>query len=79
MDKDKILSLIRKYTREVAPELEDAPLEPTDSLKSLGVDSVNRAEILMMVMEDLDLNVPRVELAGAKNIGELADLFVAKL
>ncbi|MDJ1175530.1 acyl carrier protein [Roseofilum capinflatum] len=79
MDKDKILSLIRKYTREVAPELEDAPLEPTDSLKSLGVDSVNRAEILMMVMEDLDLNIPRVELAGAKNIGELADLFVAKL
>lgn len=79
MDKDKILSLIRKYTREVAPELEDAPLEPTDSLKSLGVDSVNRAEILMMVMEDLDLNIPRVELAGANNIGELADLFVAKL
>jgi len=79
MDKDKILSLIKKYTREVAPELEDAPLEPTDSLKSLGVDSVNRAEILMMVMEDLDLNIPRVELAGAKNIGELADLFVAKL
>lgn len=79
MDKDKILSLIRKYTREVAPELEDAPLEPTDSLKSLGVDSVNRAEILMMVMEDLDLNIPRVELAGAQNIGELADLFVAKL
>ena len=79
MDKDKILSLIRKHTREVAPELEDAPLEATDSLKTLGVDSVNRAEILMMVMEDLSLNVPRVELAGAQNIGELADLFVAKL
>ncbi|NEQ16370.1 MAG: acyl carrier protein, partial [Moorea sp. SIO3E2] len=47
--------------------------------KKLGIDSVNRAEIIMMVMEDLSLNIPRIELAGAKNIGELADLFAAKL
>ncbi|MEM1168620.1 MAG: acyl carrier protein [Cyanobacteria bacterium P01_H01_bin.35] len=79
MDKEKILKLIKKHTREIAPELEEAPLEPTDSLKNLGIDSVSRAEILMMVMEDLSLNIPRIELAGANNIGELADLFAAKL
>ncbi len=79
MDRDKILTIIRKSIREIAPELEDASLAPTDSLKQLGVDSVNRAEIMMMVMEELSLNIPRVELAGAKNIGELADLFAAKL
>ncbi|NEO38516.1 MAG: acyl carrier protein [Moorea sp. SIOASIH] len=79
MSKEQVLKLIRKYTREVAPELEEAPLESTDSLKNLGIDSVNRAEIIMMVMEDLSLNIPRIELAGANNIGELADLFAAKL
>ncbi|NEQ65497.1 MAG: acyl carrier protein [Symploca sp. SIO2D2] len=79
MSKEQVLKLIRRYTREVAPELEEAPLEPTDSLKNLGIDSVNRAEIIMMVMEDLSLNIPRIELAGAKNIDELADIFVAKL
>ncbi|NEQ84046.1 MAG: acyl carrier protein [Moorea sp. SIO2I5] len=79
MSKEQVLKLIIKYTREVAPELEEAPLEPTDSLKNLGIDSVNRAEIIMMVMEDLSLNIPRIELAGANNIGELADLFAAKL
>jgi polyketide biosynthesis acyl carrier protein len=79
MDKNKILNLIKKYTREVAPELEEVPLKPTDSLKNLGIDSVNRAEIIMMVMEDLSLNVPRIELAGANNIGELADIFLSKL
>ncbi|NEP03490.1 MAG: acyl carrier protein, partial [Okeania sp. SIO4D6] len=31
------------------------------------------------VMEELSLNIPHIELAGAKNIGELADLFSAKL
>ena len=79
MSKEKVLKLIKKYTREVAPELEEVPLGPTDSLKNLGIDSVNRAEIIMMVMEDLSLNIPRIELAGANNIGELADLFAAKL
>lgn len=79
MDRQQIFNLIKKYTREVAPELEEVPLEGTDSLKNLGIDSVNRAEILMMVMEELSLNIPRIELAGAQNIGELADIFAAKL
>ena len=79
MDNEVILKIIKKYTREVAPELEEVPLERTDSLKNLGIDSVNRAEIIMMVMEELSLNIPRVELAGAQNLGELADLFAAKL
>ncbi|MDJ1182486.1 acyl carrier protein [Roseofilum casamattae] len=77
--KEQVLKLIKQSTREIAPELEEAPLEPTDSLKGLGLNSVDRAEVLMMVMEDLDLSVPLVELAGAKNIGELADVFVSKL
>lgn len=79
MNKEQIFNRIRKYTCEIAPELEEVPISQTDSLKNLGIDSVNRAEVLMMVMEDLSLNIPRIELAGAKNIGELADLFVEKL
>ncbi|MGD1702708.1 acyl carrier protein [Dapis sp. BLCC M229] len=79
MTKNKIFETIKKYTYEIAPELEGKVIEPTDSLKNLGIDSVNRAEIIMMVMEDLSLNIPRIELAGAKNIQELADLFAAKL
>ncbi|NEP87500.1 MAG: hypothetical protein F6K18_12050 [Okeania sp. SIO2C2] len=43
------------------------------------MDSVNRAEIIMMVIEELSLNIPRIELARANSIGELADLFAAKL
>jgi len=38
--------------------------------------SVDRAESAMLVQELLDLSVPRVELFGPKNIGELADLFL---
>jgi len=48
-------------------------------LVDLGANSVDRAEIAMLVQESLGLVVPRVELFGPKNIGELADLFLKKL
>ncbi|RQH10636.2 MgcL [Okeania hirsuta] len=79
MNKEQIFNIIKKHTCEIAPELERVPLSPTDSLKNLGIDSVSRAEIIMMVMEDLSLNIPRIELAGANNLGELADIFASKL
>ncbi|HEY9804634.1 MAG TPA: acyl carrier protein [Leptolyngbyaceae cyanobacterium] len=76
---NRILQIIKKSVYEVEPKLEKYPLKTTDSLKQLGVDSVNRAEILTMVMEELDLHIPLIQLAGAQNIGELADLFATKL
>ena len=76
---NKIFEIIKKYIYEVVPELEKVFLKTTDSLKELGIDSVNRAEIIMMVMEELDLHIPLIELAAAQNIGEIADLFAAKL
>lgn len=79
MTQNQILELIKKYTIQVAPKLEEKSIEATDSLKNLGLDSVDRAEIIMMVLEDLSLSIPMVALAGAKNIGELADFFKAKL
>ncbi|NET40879.1 phosphopantetheine-binding protein [Okeania sp. SIO2B3] len=63
----------------MAPELEEVPLGKTDRFNNLGINSVNRAEIIMTVMEEFWLNVPRIELARAKNIGELPDLFLGKL
>lgn len=48
-------------------------------MKNLGIDLVNRVEIVMMVMEDLFLNILCIELVGVKNLGELVDIFVEKL
>ena len=48
-------------------------------LADLGANSVDRAEIAMLVQESIGLAVPRVELFGPANIGELADLFLKKL
>jgi polyketide biosynthesis acyl carrier protein len=75
----QVLDLIAQHAREVVPGLDDHSFAPSDRLVELGANSVDRAEIAMLVQESLGLSVPRVELFGPTNIGELADLFVRKL
>jgi polyketide biosynthesis acyl carrier protein len=79
MNKTKLLDLIAQHTREVLPGLETHQFVVADRLADLGANSVDRAEIAMLVQESLNISIPRIELFGPKNIGELADLFLQKL
>ena len=79
MTRNDILDLIARHTREIVPGLDEHEFVPTDRLADLGANSVDRAEIVMLVQESLGLSLPRVELFGPKNIGELADLFLTKI
>ncbi len=64
--------------RETVPELADQPITAADSMAELGVDSIERSEIILATMEKLGLKIPMVQLHGPKNIGELADLLLSK-
>jgi polyketide biosynthesis acyl carrier protein len=79
MTKVELLDLIARHTRDVLPDLDARQFAASDRLVDLGANSVDRAEIAMLVQESLGLSVSRVELFGPKNIGELADLFLEKL
>lgn len=79
MTKENIFNLVVRHTREVIPELEEHRFSLTDRLMELGANSVDRAEIIGMTMEALSLSIPRVALFGAKNIGELVDVFYDKV
>jgi polyketide biosynthesis acyl carrier protein len=79
MSTAEILNLIATHTREIVPGLDAHQFVASDRLADLGANSVDRAEIAMLVQESLGLSLARVELFGPKNIGELADLFFTKL
>lgn len=79
MDKQRIFEVLITNICEVLPELDGHRFEPEDQLVELGADSVDRAEIITMVLEDLSLKIPRIELSGVKNIGELAEVLYDKV
>jgi polyketide biosynthesis acyl carrier protein len=79
MTKTELLDLIARHTRDIVPGLDEHQFVASDRLADLGANSIDRAEIAMLVQESVGLSIPRVELCGPKNVGELADLFLIKL
>jgi polyketide biosynthesis acyl carrier protein len=78
MNKEEIFEILVRHAREVVPDLETHEFQQTDSLKALGANSVDRADIIMMTLESLSLNIPLMEMAKAQNIWELASIIHEK-
>lgn len=78
MTKIEILQVIIKIAKETIPALNEHHFNETDSLADLGANSMDRADIIMMTMEQLGLDIPLTETVGPKNIGELAELLHEK-
>lgn len=78
MNEKDIFDIVIRNICEVIPELSNHEFKYSDRLTDLGANSVDRAEIVTMSMEALSLNIPRVELHGVKNIGDLAKVLYEK-
>lgn len=78
MDRAAILAVLVAEIREVVPELADQAITESDSMAELGVNSIERSEILMNALEKLDLDLSMTQLHGPRNLGELADLLHGK-
>ncbi|WP_203528966.1 acyl carrier protein [Ensifer canadensis] len=79
MSQDLIFETIVRHTREVLPGLDGYVFKPTDSLRELGANSIDRADIIMMTLESLSLDFPLIEVAKAQSIGDLAGIIHAKI
>ncbi len=79
MNKGEILELIARHCVEVIPALKSHDFQREDRLKDLGANSLDRSDIIDMTMESLSLQIPRVEVYGTRNIGELVDLLHGKI
>lgn len=79
MQKEKIFDLVISNICEVIPELEEHRFKNDDILSELGANSMERAEIIMISMETLSLDISRVDLFGKKTLGELVDVLYDKV
>ena len=78
MTNKEIFQILLEHVKEILAGLENYDFKGSDSLKDLGANSIDRAEIINMTMESINLDIPRIELFGAKNIGELVDILYEK-
>ncbi|AJC67823.1 acyl carrier protein [Dickeya zeae EC1] len=63
---------------EILPYLDASTITPEQSMKDVGANSIDRADVLLASMETLDIIFPLHEAGDLKNIGELVDFLYAK-
>ncbi len=71
-----VLDALTHNAVKVMPELQPADLVTDTSLADLGCNSIDRADIVSMTMDELGVVVPVTELYSGQRIGELVELFL---
>jgi polyketide biosynthesis acyl carrier protein len=78
MTRETVFEVITRMVVEILPQLRGREFQPTDVLEDLGANSMDRADIVVMTLQELGLSIPLTEVFGPRNIGELAELLHAK-
>jgi acyl carrier protein len=74
MERDQIVSSILRQLRSNVEGLEGKAIDTSRSMLEMGATSLDVVEIVSAVMRELQIRIPRTQLASLKNIDDLADL-----
>ncbi|MBS5745274.1 MAG: phosphopantetheine-binding protein [Cutibacterium avidum] len=76
LSRNTVLETLARVTREILELSESAPIEQTDSLRELGANSVDRADILTDAMDELGIWTSPIDFAAAQNIADIIDVLM---
>lgn len=76
---EEVFSVVKENIMGLLEDLSESDITLEKSLKELGANSLDRADIVTGSMEDLGLNFPMRELAGIGNVGDLVTLLHGKV
>lgn len=75
----QVFEIVRSKVLEVLEDLDPLQVTPERSLLELGANSLDRVEVAMLAMEELELRIAPSELAGVANLRELSRVLAQHL
>ena len=75
MTKEEIIEVLKRNIVENLDDVEIEEIDPQRTMKDYGANSLDMIEVVSCSMRELNIKIPRSELADIKNIDELADKF----
>ena len=78
LTQEQIFEAIKKNIVAILPDLAGRDIKRENNLTELGANSLDRTEIAIMSMEDLNLKIPVVEFGEVHNLDDLVNLFYSK-
>jgi polyketide biosynthesis acyl carrier protein len=77
--KSEVFEVIQRNLREILPDLQSIVIDPQQSMRQLGANSLDRADVVLQSMEALGVRFPLNELAGVENIQGLVDFLYSRI
>jgi polyketide biosynthesis acyl carrier protein len=74
LDKEQIFEVVKANTLRVLPDLVAEDVTIDKNLTDLGANSVDRVEVVIYSLEELNLKIPTTEMRGIGNLRALVDL-----
>ncbi|WP_296705239.1 hypothetical protein [Algoriphagus sp.] len=79
MSKEQIFEIIVGNLVEIVPEINYEDVLLSHRFSDLGLNSIDRGELISLTLEVLESDSSRVEFVTAQTVGDLVDIFYAKL
>lgn len=77
--KAEIFTVIQGHILDILTKLAPEDVRSDVSMRTLGANSIDRAEVVVKSMADLALKIPLIEFGNVSSIGELVDVFYEKM
>lgn len=77
MNQESVFNVLKETILEILPDLNDADITITESLKNLGANSIDRMDIIIDTMKKLDLKISMMSFNECKNIENIIEVFLA--
>jgi acyl carrier protein len=75
MTRSEMLDVLKTNLCEMVESVNEAEVVDPANMVELGADSLEVVEVTVRTMRQLGVRVPRTELSGVTNVGELLTLF----
>jgi acyl carrier protein len=79
MTRDEVVQIIENNMVEHLDGIEQDDLEMAESFRDLGANSLDMLDIVTSTMRELEIKIPRSELAEVESVDQLADKFMEYL
>lgn len=72
--REDILAVVKKHILDISEDLTEEQIDPVQSMRELGINSLDIVEVVSCSMRELKVKVPRSELSKLTNIDGLVEL-----
>lgn len=72
--REDILAVVKKHILDISEDLTEEQIDPVQSMRDLGINSLDIVEVVSCSMRELKVKVPRSELSKLTNIDGLVEL-----